>query len=258
MRIFSLFDAQMRGEVLIGGSDSQLRVGLQVRVVPESAGLGSSGDYIFLPQGAMQSGVVAARAEWWACLCGTIKLTPAGGDPVLLAAGGVYALRQAERLQLAALQDTVLIRAILDPGAVGLVGAGITRSYDAFAAGQAQRWRAASGAGRSDALAPGLARVNAAFVALAEGEREWAVRLRAGGLNWAACHEGTLCLQWHSPWPQVERQVVYLQPGMVFAPDPDETYRIDALHRVASLLCCLQAPAQVAGEVGGVQSVSLH
>lgn len=75
MRIFSLFDAQMRGEILAGGSASQLRVGLQVRVVPEAAGLGSSGDYIFLPEGAMQSGIITARAEWWACLYGTIKLT---------------------------------------------------------------------------------------------------------------------------------------------------------------------------------------
>jgi hypothetical protein len=247
----------MRGEVLTGGGDSQLRVGLQVRVVPESAGLGSSGDYIFLPQGAMQSSVLTAHAEWWACLCGTIKLMPVGGAPVLLSAGGVYALRQAERLHLAALQDTVLIRAILDPGAVGLVGAGITSSYDAFAAGQAQRWRAVPGAEASEAPAPGLARVNAAFVSLAEGEPEWAVRLRAGGLNWAACHEGALCLQWHSPWPQAGLQVAYLQPGMVFAPDPDEAYRIDALHPVASLLCCLQAPARVAGEVRA-QPVCLH
>ncbi|GAB7546964.1 hypothetical protein [Cupriavidus sp. 8B] len=253
MRIFSLFDAQMRGEILAGGTASQLRVGLQVRVVPEAAGLGSSGDYIFLPQGAMQSGIVTTRAEWWACLCGTIKLTPLGGEPVLVSAGGVYALRQAERLHLAVLQDTVLIRAILDPNAVGLVGAGATSSYDAFAVGQADLWQA-DGPERG---AHGVPRANAAFVSLAEGEPEWALRLRAGGLNWAACHAGTLCLQWHSPWPHVERQVAYLQPGMVFAPDPDEAYRIDALYPVASLLCCLQAPARVAG-AGEWQAISLH
>ena len=277
MRIFSLFDAQMRGEILAGGSASQLRVGLQVRVVPEAAGLGSSGDYIFLPEGAMQSGIVTARAEWWACLYGTIKLTPVGGAPVLLSAGGLYALRQAERLDLAVLQDAVMIRAILDPNAVGLVGAGITSSYDAFATGQAERWRATPGAEtievsgasvRSGRFAPGMAegqsrsapgvlRVNAAFVSLGEGEPEWAMRLRAVGLNWAACHEGTLCLQWHSPWPHAEREVAYLQPGMVFAPDPDEAYRIDALHPVASLLCCLQAPAHVVGEAA-LRSVCLH
>lgn len=189
----------------------------------------------------------------------------------------MYALRQAERLDLAVLQDTVLIRAILDPNTVGLVGAGITSSYDAFAAGPAERCRATPGADAIEVpgasahpgrFAPGLAegqarcascvpRANAAFVSLAEGEPEWAVRLRAGGLNWAACHEGTLCLQWHSPWPHAERQVAYLQPGMVFAPDPDEAYRIDALHPVASLLCCLQAPAHVAGEAA-MRSVRLH
>lgn len=103
----------MRGEILPGGTASHLRVGLQVRVVPEAAGLGSSGDYIFLRQGAMQSGIVTTRAEWWACLHGTIKLTPVGGEPVLVSVGGVYALRQAERVHLAVLQDTVLMRAIL-------------------------------------------------------------------------------------------------------------------------------------------------
>ena len=253
MRIFSLFDAQMRGEILPGGTASQLRVGLQVRVVPEAAGLGSSGDYIFLRQGAMQSGIVTTRAEWWACLHGTIKLTPVGGEPVLVSVGGVYALRQAERVHLAVLQDTVLMRAILAPTALGLVGAGMTSSYDAFAVGQADLWQADGAQHGAD----GVPRANAAFVSLGEGEPEWALRLRAAGLNWAACHAGALCLQWHSPWPHIERQVAYLQPGMVFAPDPDEAYRIEALHPVASLLCCLQAPARVAG-AGEMQVVSLH
>lgn len=254
MRIFSLFDAQMRGEVLTGGTASQLRVGLQVRVVPEAAGLGSTGDYIFLPQGAMQSGIVTACPEWWACLRGTIKLTPVGGKPVLVSAGGVYALRQAERLHLAVLQGAVLIRTVLDPSAVGLVGAGVTSGYEAFAGGQAGRWQLE---GEMRGAQEGVPRANAAFVSLAEGEPDWALRLRAGGLNWAACYAGTLCLQWHSPWPHVERQVAYLQPGMVFAPDPDEAYRIDALHPVASLLCCLRAPARVAG-AGGMQGPFLH
>ncbi|MGO4329152.1 hypothetical protein AB4Z48_02505 [Cupriavidus sp. 2TAF22] len=258
MRIFSLFDAQMRGEILAGGGASALRVGLQVRVVPEAAGLGSSGDYVFLPQGAAQPGIVTARAEWWACLCGTVKVTPAGGAPVLLSAGGVYAIRQGERLQLAVLQDSVLIRTVLDPQAVGLVGAGLTSSFDAFAAGQSERWRPGQGARAADACMP--PRLNAAFVAIAEGEPEWAERLRAGGLNWAACHEGTLCLQWYSPWPHAERQVAYLQPGMVFAPDPEEGYRIDALQPVASLLCCLQGPMGEPVRAGSTaaQAVSLH
>ncbi|MDF3832751.1 hypothetical protein P3W85_07305, partial [Cupriavidus basilensis] len=189
MRIFSLFDAQMRGEILAGGDASDLRLGLQVRVVPEAAGLGSSGDYIFLPQGAMQSGIVTARAEWWACLRGTIKLTPCGGDAALLSPGGIHALRQGERLHLAALQDSVLIRVILDPETVGLVGAGMTSCFDAFASGQAQRWLGTAGAGAIDVLlrgerfapglpedharaAPALPRLNAAFVALGEGEPE--------------------------------------------------------------------------------------
>ncbi|WP_420992665.1 hypothetical protein ACKI2N_006810 [Cupriavidus sp. 30B13] len=261
MRIFSLFEAQMRGEILAGGGASALRVGLQVRVVPETAGLGSSGDYVFLPQGAMQPGTATARAEWWACLCGAVKVTLAGCAPVLLSPGSVYAIRQGERLRLAALQDSVLIRAVLDPHAVGLVGAGLTSSFDAFAAGQAERWRAWGGAADAVARAgrPAPPRLNAAFVTIAEGEPEWADRLRAGGLNWAACHEGTLRLQWHSPWPHAERQVAYLQPGMVFAPDPDEGYRIEALEPVASLLCCLQAPArEPAGAGGAAQAVSLH
>ncbi|WP_020203667.1 MULTISPECIES: hypothetical protein [Cupriavidus] len=271
MRVFSLFDAQVRGEIVAGAAASALRVGLQVRVVPEAAGLGSSGDYVFLRQGAMQPGIAAARAEWWACLCGAVKVTPAGCAPVLLSAGSVYAIRQGERLRLAALQDSVLVRAVLDPQAVGLVGAGLTSSFDAFAAGQAERWRMQGGAGDAQAGPAGghaPPRLNAAFVTIAEGEPAWAERLRAGGLNWAACHEGTLRLQWHSPWPHVERQVAYLQPGMVFAPDPEEGYRIDALDPVASLLCCLQAPrrepacagvAGVEGAGGGAaQAVSLH
>ncbi|WP_454720650.1 MULTISPECIES: hypothetical protein [Cupriavidus] len=264
MRVFSLFDAQMRGEIVAGAPASALRVGLQVRVVPEAAGLGGSGDYVFLRQGAMQAGFVAARAEWWACLCGAVKIVRAGCAPVLLSAGSVYAIRQGERLRLAALQDSVLIRAVLDPQAVGLVGAGLTSSFDAFAAGQAERWRVPGAAADMDAGegrtgAPAPPRLNAAFVTIAEGEPAWAERLGAGGLNWAACHEGTLRLQWHSPWPHVELQVAYLQPGMVFAPDPEEGYRIDALDPVASLLCCLQVPEREPASVGAaVPAVSLH
>jgi hypothetical protein len=60
-----------------------------------------------------------------------------------------------------------------------------------------------------------------------------------------------LNLQWRGGASGGEVQSTYLQPGMAFAPEPDDDYCIDAMLSGAGLLCCMQsAPAPASAPSG--------
>ncbi len=216
MQIFSLFEAAMHAAVPAQKLSSDLLIGFHARVIPWAAGLGSVCDYVFLRGGEVQSRFCAGRSEHWACLRGGIRVSAPGRDAVLLGGGDVFTPWPRQSAMVQALLDSVLIRMVPDRAAPLPDGE-------------------LAGSGEDPGEAP-----YAAFAALHAGDAGWACRLGLEGLRWAACHGGTLRLQW---WPAQRDGVVreaYLQPGAAYAPDPDEDYCIDALSPSAGLFCCVQ------------------
>ena len=146
------------------------------------------------------------QPEWWACLPGGVRVLDGESERAALAGGDIHTLERGGTVEVQAVVDSVVVRAIPHDGRRG--------------AGSAE------------------------FIAIDAGEAEWAQQLQARGLAWAACHRGVLCLQWRASARREEVQTTYLQPGMAFAPEPGDDYCIDAMLSGAGLLCCMQsAPA---------------
>jgi len=203
MQIFSFFDAQLRGAMPPLPDSPDLGIGLQLCVIPATAGLGHACDHVFLRAGDMQCGFMPPRPEWWACLRGGLRVLSDGRELAALAGGDVFTPQPGQPVTLQAVLDSVLVRAV--PHADGHPGV------------------------------PG-------FIAIEPGEPDWAQLLHAHGTMWAACYRGTLCLQWRAMRGPSEVSAAYLQPGMAFAPDHDDDYCIDAMVPGAGLLCCAQSP----------------
>ncbi|SDD25386.1 hypothetical protein SAMN05216345_107158 [Cupriavidus sp. YR651] len=199
MQIFSFSDAQMRGAMPPHPSTPDLRVGFQLCVIPATAGLGHTCDYVFLRAGDLQPTFVTGRPEWWACLRGGVRILAGDRELALLGGGDVHTPAPAHPVEMQAVLDSILVRAVpRADGAAGVVD----------------------------------------FVEIAPGEPDWAQQLQARGLMWAVCHRGALCLQWRPSRPGAEVHTAYLQPGMAFAPDSHDDFCIDALMPGAGLLCC--------------------
>lgn len=91
---------------------ADLTLGFQSRVLAASAGLGDTCDYVFLCAGETQSAFVADRNEWWGCLRGGLRLSAPGHDCLLMGGGELFAPAQGMRMQVRAMVDTILVRAV--------------------------------------------------------------------------------------------------------------------------------------------------
>lgn len=210
MQIFSSFDAQLRGATPPVPDSPELNVGLQLCVIPATAGLGHGCDHVFLRAGDMQSGIVSARPGWWACLRGGLRVLAAGQELAALAGGDVFMPQPGQPVTLQAVLDSVLVHAVPQPGSEDRPG-------------------------------------TPSFVVIEPGEPDWAQRLRAHGTVWGACYRGTLCLQWRTTRGAAGVRTVYLQPGMAFAPGRYDDYCLDAMVPDAGLLCCARSPVDDTG-----------
>lgn len=203
MQIFSFFDAGLCGATPPLPDFPDLSVGLQLCVIPATAGLGHACHHVFLRAGDMQSGIVSAPAEWWGCLRGGLRVLSAGQELAALAGGDVFTPQSGQPVMLQAVLDSVLVRTVPQAGS-----------------------------------RPGTP----SFVVIEPGEPDWAQRLHAHDTIWATCYRGTLCLQWRATRGTAGVRTVYLQPGMAFAPERYDDYCIDAMVPGAGLLCCARSP----------------
>jgi hypothetical protein len=207
------------------GSDERreecLDIGMRYQLVPASAGLGSTGDYIFLAQGDTQPLVVARQPQWWTCLRGSIEVTQEGVPPSRIAQGYTFAARRGERFGLTALEETVVVRMALDEDVAK--GDGGARRRESAPQGGVERGAPAG----------------AAFAALTAGDDAWPARLRAHGMRWAVCCVGAARLQWGGR-SQGRRRIACIEPGMAFAPGARQAYSIEPLEATTGMLCFMQ------------------
>ncbi|CAG9173399.1 hypothetical protein CURE108131_24270 [Cupriavidus respiraculi] len=200
--------------------EEQLDIGIRHRLVPASAGLGSTGDYIHLKAGETQPLIVAGHAQWWTCLRGLLEIVQEGEPPSRIGQGYTFAARRGERFGVTAVEETVLVRMTLVEGAPN----------------------AAAGARQGPAQKEGIERgapAGAAFAKLAPGDDAWPARLRAHGMRWAVCCTGAARLQWGGR-AKGRRRVACLQPGMAFAPGARQAYTIEPLDPTTGMLCFMQ------------------
>ncbi|WP_238587203.1 hypothetical protein [Cupriavidus sp. IDO] len=188
---------------------SDFHIGFRSRVLAASAGLGHTCDYIFLRTGETQNEFVTKCHEWWACLRGGIRIAEAGQEPVLMSGGDIFVPAAGVPMQLNIMLDTILVRVMPAPD-------------DAQSAGTP------------------AAPIQAEFAWLSVGEDDWGRRLRARGLRWALCYRGALSLHWRPAAPDARGQCAPLQPGTLYAPDPQDACEIDVLQPGSGLLCCMQ------------------
>lgn len=212
-------------ERIAGDSDAShgehLDIGIRHLLVPASAGLGSTGDYIFLAPGETQPLIVARQPQWWTCLRGLLEITQEDAAPSRIAQGYTFAADRGERFGVTALEETVVVRMAIDDGAA---------TPDA-----AVRRRRSPPRDGIERGAPG----GAAFAALTAGDVEWPARLRAHGLRWAVCCTGAARLQWGGR-AKGRKRVACLQPGMAFAPGARQAYSIEPLEPTTGMLCFMQ------------------
>ena len=216
MRIYTFFHPHQRGDLPHLKTATTNGFGHCLCVIPTTAGLGHSCDYIHLHAGDRYPVTVAGHPEWWACLQGGLRVLDGDAERAVLACGDIHTPKVHQAVELQAVVDSVLVRAIPQAGEAGHCNAGA-----------------------------------AEFIAIDAGEAEWAQHLHARGLVWGVCHRGVLNLQWRGGASGGEVQSTYLQPGMAFAPEPDDDYCIDAMLSGAGLLCCMQsAPAPASAPSG--------
>jgi hypothetical protein len=201
--------------------EGRLDIGIRHQLVPASAGLGSTGDYIHLSRGDTQPLVVARQPQWWTCVRGLLEITQEGRPPSRIAQGYTFAARRGERFGLTALEETVVVRMALDE--------------DAAHADAGTRRGKSAPQGEADRGAP----AGAAFAALTAGDDAWPARLRAHGMRWAVCCVGAARLQWGGR-AQGRKRVACLEPGMAFAPGARQAYSIEPLEPTTGMLCFMQ------------------
>jgi hypothetical protein len=212
MRIFTFFHVHQRGQLPNLKRASTNGAGQRLRVVPATAGLGHSCDYLHLLAGERYPVTVAGEPGWWACLQGGLRVLDGDSERAVLACGDIHTPDAHRIVELQAVVDSVLVRAIPQPAEAVPADAGV-----------------------------------AEFITIDTGEAEWAQQLHARGLVWGLCHRGVLSLQWRSGGCPDEARSTYLQPGMAFAPAPDDDFCIDAMPSGAGLLCCMQPAPEPPG-----------
>ncbi|MFJ4290057.1 hypothetical protein ACIP1U_09750 [Cupriavidus sp. NPDC089707] len=244
MQIFTLFEAQMRAFHSGHHAVADLTIGFQSRLLSATAGLGETCDYVFLRAGEAQPEFMAERPEWWACLRGGLRMSAPGRGSLLAGGGELFAPATGVPMQVRATLDTILVRAVaqdvaaapvsLPAGAcrctLGKVGADDPDSIDGASPG--------GGALRS------LSGMQPEFIQLDDSGGDWAQWLRARGLRWALCYRGAAGLHWHGPEASAADNAAFLQPGALYAPDPNETCRLDVLMPGTALLCCFGPPCE--------------
>lgn len=245
MQIFSLFEARMRAFDADRRAPSDLIPGFQSRLLAAAAGLGCTCDYIFLCAGERQPEFSANCHEWWGCLRGGVRLSSPGRGSLLVGGGELFAPAPGVPMQVQAVADTIMVRAVpqgpaeaaravaMPAGAWhGALGAMAPAGAEGATAAQAPA-DAPETEGR-----PAQQAVRPEFVQLDGSADDWGPRLRARGLRWALCYQGAVALHWHGALALAGGDMALLQPGSLYAPDPQESCRLDLLSPGAGLLCC--------------------
>ncbi|WP_354685310.1 hypothetical protein [Cupriavidus necator] len=235
MQIFTLFEARMRALHAGRRTSADLTLGFQSRVLPASAGVGDTCDYVFLCAGETQHAFAADRHEWWGCLRGGLRLSAPGHDSLLMGGGELFAPAPGVTMQVRAMVDSILVRAVPqqhDDAACGVsLPAGARHcALGSIAAVGAEE---AVGTGRAEGAC-----LQPEFIQLDQRIDDWAQRLQARGLRWALCYRGAVGLHWHDARARAGVDVAFLQPGAIYAPDPDESCRLDVVLPGTGLLCC--------------------
>lgn len=249
MQIFTLFEARMRALHADRHAPSDFIPGFQPRLLAAAAGLGSTCDYVFLCAGETQAEFAADCHEWWGCLRGGLRLSSPGRGCLLVGGGELFAPAPGVPMQVRAMVDTILVRAVpLDPAdasrpvalpaggwhcalggiaAVGADGPGGMEGIHMLSAAALQ----AEGQRPEQGMRP-------EFIQLDQADDDWAQRLQARGLRWALCYRGAVGLHWHGAQVRAGGDMAFLQPGTLYAPDPHESCRLDVLLPGTGLLCC--------------------
>jgi len=242
MQIFTLFEAQMRAFQSGHHAVADLTIGFQSRLLSSTAGLGETCDYVFLRAGEAQPEFVAQRPEWWACLRGGLRMSAPGRGSLLTGGGELFAPATGVSMQVRATVDTILLRAVAQDVAAAPVSlpAGACRCT----LGQlgANDPGGMAGASPDESALQSQAGMRPEFIQLDDSGGDWAQRLRARGLRWALCYRGAAGLYWHGPEAPAADEAAFLQPGALYAPDANETCRLDVLMPGTALLCCFGPP----------------
>lgn len=250
MQIFTLFDAQMRGFRAGRKPRSDFHIGFQSRVLAACAGLGHTCDCIFLRAGETQNEFVTKRHEWWACLRGGIRIAAPEQAAVLIGGGDIFAPAAGQLMQVQTMIDSILVR-VMPAG--DCAHDAIVLPADARDCAQGRIASVNNAPARRDDAADALragscrAQVQADFVMLAPGEEGWGSRLHARGLRWALCYGGALSLRWRSMRVGAGTQLACLQPGAVFAPEPQDAFEVEVMPHGSRLLCCVRPDLRSGG-----------
>lgn len=253
MQIFTLFEARMRALHSGRHAPADLTLGFQSRVLTASAGLGDTCDYVFLCAGETQDAFVADRNEWWGCLRGGLRMPAPGRDCLLMGGGELFAPAWGVPMQVRAMVDTILVRAVPQQQDDAARAVSLPRGARRCALGSIAAVGAEE-AGGSPRQGTGEAGYGARpeFIQLDPSVDDWARRLQARGLRWALCHRGAIGLHWHEALAHAGVDLAFLQPGAIYAPDPHESCRLDVLLSGTGLLCCFGAGDGIAlGADGG-------
>ncbi|MCY1355096.1 hypothetical protein D3C81_1107480 [compost metagenome] len=250
MQIFTLFEAQMRAFHSGHHAVADLTIGFQSRLLSATAGLGETCDYVFLRAGEDQPEFVAQRPEWWACLRGGLRLSAPGRGSLLTGGGELFAPATGVPMQVRAVVDTILVRAVAQDGAAAPVSLPAGARRCTLGELGADDPDGMAGASPGGAAPPSPSGMQPEFVQLDDAGGDWAQRLRARGLRWALCYRGAAGLSWHgAEAPAAEEldeadEAAFLQPGALYAPDANETCRLDVLMPGTALLCCFGPPGE--------------
>ncbi|SOY57514.1 hypothetical protein [Cupriavidus taiwanensis] len=245
MQIFTLFEARMRAIDADRCAPSDFTPGFQPRLLAAAAGLGCTCDYVFLCAGERQPEFSADCHEWWGCLRGGLRLYSPGRGSLMLGGGELFAPAPGVPMQVQAVADTILVRAVpqgpADAARPVVMPAGawhcaLGAIAPAGADGGAQAHALTDVLEVDERLAqPGM---RPEFVQLDESTDDWGRRLQARGLRWALCYRGAVALHWHGALVRAGGDMAFLQPGALYAPDAHESCRLDVLVPGTGLLCC--------------------